>query len=95
MIRWARPSDNGGLADAGFPDEHGIVFRTAAQDLKHPLDFVGSSDDGIQLPCLGKLGQIPTELIECRGVALPVALTRGGLPQECHGQLSGGQEIGA
>ena len=61
-----QPFDNGGLTDAGFPDEYRIVFRAAAQNLKHPLDFVGSADDWVQLPCLGELGQIATELIECR-----------------------------
>ena len=56
--------------------------------------FVGSADHGIQLPCLGKLGQIATKLIEGRGVALPVALTWSGLAQERHGQLTGSQKIG-
>ena len=80
-IRWARPSTMAVLPTPGFPDEHGIVFRTAAENLKYPLDFVGSANDGIKLPFLGQLGQVAAELIECRGVALPVAFTRRRLPQ--------------
>ena len=87
--------DNGRLADAGFADQHRIVLGAAAENLQHPLDFVGPADDRIQLTFLGQLGQIASELIECRRVALPIALTRSGLPEKRDGQLSGGQEIGA
>ncbi len=83
------------LPTPDFSDEHRIILGSAAQNLKDAFDFVGATDDRIQLTFLGQLGQVATELIECRRIALPVTLTRSRLPQERHGQLSGGQEIGA
>jgi hypothetical protein len=41
MMRWARPFDDGGLADAGLAEEHGVVLGAAAEDLDHALDLVG------------------------------------------------------
>ena len=40
--------DDGGLAHAGFADEHGIVFRAAAENLDDALDFVCAADDRIE-----------------------------------------------
>ena len=83
------------LPTPGFSDEDRIVLGPPAENLKHALDFVGAADDRIQLTFLGHLGQIPSEFIECRGVALPVSLAWRRLSQEGDGQLSGRQQIGA
>ncbi len=40
--------DDGGLADSRFADQHGIVFRAAAQNLDHALDFAFASDQRIE-----------------------------------------------
>ena len=52
------PFDDGGLAHAGFADEHRIVFRAAAEHLDDALDFVLAADDGVDLALLGKLRQV-------------------------------------
>ncbi|GAP61039.1 conserved hypothetical protein [Arthrobacter sp. Hiyo1] len=41
--------DDGGLADAGFADQHGVVLGAAAQDLDHSANFAVPPDHGIQL----------------------------------------------
>ena len=40
---------NGGLADAGFTDEQRIILASAAQDLNGALDFVLTTNQGIDL----------------------------------------------
>jgi hypothetical protein len=65
---------DGALAHTGFPDENGIVLLTAAKDLADPFDLLFSSDDGIQLAVLGHLGQIASEVVQHRGLALAIAL---------------------
>ena len=41
--------DDGGLADAGFADEHGIIFGAPRKHLDHTADFFIASDDRIEL----------------------------------------------
>ena len=55
---------DGGLADAGLPDQHRVVLRTAGQDLHDPLDFLLPPDDRVELALAGGLGQVATELVE-------------------------------
>ena len=50
--------DDGGLADAGLADEHGIIFRAAREHLDHAADFFVASDDGIKFAAAGLLGQV-------------------------------------
>jgi len=72
-----------------------LFFCPPGEDLEHPVDLLFPADDGVQLPALGKLGEVPAELIEggCR------ALLRGrlgGCPAEViDDQLAGAQEIDA
>ncbi len=94
-IRCAKSFDDRRLPDARFADQHGIIFGPAAEDLEHAFDFVGPADHGIELAFLCHLGQVASELIERRRVAFPVAFPRRRLPEEGHGQLACGQEIGA
>ena len=42
--------DDGGLADAGFAEQHRIVLGAAAEDLDDALDFVLAADDRIDSP---------------------------------------------
>jgi hypothetical protein len=39
--------DDGGLADAGFADEHGIIFGATRQHLHDPFSFACSANDRI------------------------------------------------
>ena len=41
--------DDGGLADAGFADQHRVVFGAAAEHLDDAQDFGIASDDGVEL----------------------------------------------
>ena len=50
--------DDGGLADTGLADQHGIIFRAAREDLDHAADFFVASDDGIEFAAAGLLGQV-------------------------------------
>ena len=56
--------DDGGLADAGLADEHGVVLGAPREDLHDPLDLGLTPDDGIQLAVGGQLGQVATELVQ-------------------------------
>ncbi len=51
--------DDGGLADAGFADQHGIVLGAARQHLDRAADFLVAADHGIELALPRRLGEIP------------------------------------
>ena len=70
---------DGGLADAGFADQHGVVLLPAAQDLGHPLDFLFASDDRIELVFHGQLRQVMSEVVQDRRLGLFRLLFREGL----------------
>ena len=50
--------DDGGLADAGLADEHGIILGAARKHLHHAADFFIAADDRIELAAPGLLGQV-------------------------------------
>ena len=50
--------DDGGFADAGLADEHGIIFRAARENLDDAADFFVASDDRIELAAAGLFGQV-------------------------------------
>jgi hypothetical protein len=56
--------DDGGLADAGLADQHGIVLRAARQDLHQPLDLRLAADDRVELAFRRLLRQVAAELVE-------------------------------
>ena len=68
--------DDGGLADAGLADEHGVVLGAPREDLHDPLDLGLAPDDGIQLAVGGQLGEVAPELVEQLRGLLALALGR-------------------
>ncbi len=67
--------DDGGLADAGLADQHGVVLRAPREDLHDPLDLRLAPDARVELAFGGELGQVAAELVEqLRGL---LALARG------------------
>ena len=56
--------DDGGLADAGLADQHGVVLRAARQDLHEPLDLRLAADDRVELALGRLLRQVAAELVE-------------------------------
>ena len=56
--------DDGGLADAGFADEHRVVLGAAAEDLHDPLGLAAAADDRVERLLAGGLGQVAAELVE-------------------------------
>src|ERR1700692_2675006 len=50
--------DDGGLAHAGFADEHGIVFGAARKNLNDATDFFVTADDRVELAAAGLFGQV-------------------------------------
>ena len=60
---------DGGLADAGLADQHGVVLAPAGEDLDGLGDLVGTADDRVDTAG-GRIGrQVTAELVE-RGLAL-------------------------
>ena len=72
--------DDGGLADAGFAQQHGIVLGAAAEDLDDAFDFVLAADDRIELALAGQFGQVAAEAVQ--GGRLGFALA--GRAVRCH-----------
>ncbi len=66
------PLDDRRLADAGVADQHRVVLGAPAQNLDHAPDLLVAADDRVELPLLGKLGQVAAELLECLVGALRV-----------------------
>ncbi len=57
---------DGGLADAGLADQHGVVLAAAGEDLDGLLDLFGAADDGVDAAGGGIGGQVTAELVERR-----------------------------
>ncbi len=58
------PFGNGGLAHAGFADEHRIVLGPARQHLNDTADLLVASDDGIELALARAFGEIAREFLQ-------------------------------
>ena len=56
--------DDGGLADAGLADQHGVVLRAAREDLDDAADLVVAADDRVELAVLGVLREVAAELLQ-------------------------------
>ncbi len=67
--------DDGGLADAGLAEEHGVVLGPAAEHLDDALDLVLPADDRVELALAGQLGEVASEAVE--GGSLGLALVGG------------------
>ena len=50
--------DDGGLADAGFADQDGVVLGAAGQDLDGAADLFVAADDRVDLAVAGGQGQV-------------------------------------
>ena len=70
--------DHGGLADAGFADEHRVVLGAPREDLHDPLDLGDAADAGVELAFFGELGEVAAELVEHLGVLLGLGHRRSG-----------------
>ncbi len=66
------PFGDGGFADAGFADQHRIVFGAAGEDLDDAADFLIAADDRIELALPGALAPD-----RCRIFAGPGICPRG------------------
>ena len=56
--------DHGGLADAGFADEHGVVLRAAGKDADDAADLLVPADHRIHLAGAGAGGEVHAVLLE-------------------------------
>ena len=56
--------DDGGLADAGLADEHGVVLGAAREDLHDPLDLLLAADHRVELVVARGLREVAAELVE-------------------------------
>ena len=72
------PLSDGGLADARFADQDGVVLGASAEDLDHPIDLVVAAHHGIQLGFGRHLGEVVAELIKGRCLGGSLAATAGG-----------------
>lgn len=62
--------DDGRFAHSGFTDEQRVVLLSARKDLADPLDLPGATHHWIQLILAGALGQVASEIVQHRGLAL-------------------------
>ena len=69
--------DDGGLADAGFADEHGVVLRAPAEHLHDAADLVVSPDDGVEPTLAGGGGEVGAVLLERLAALLRVLAGHG------------------
>ena len=86
---------DGGLAHAGFAEEHGIVLGAAAENLDDALDFVLAADDRVDLAFAGEFGEVAAKGLQ-RGrldVALLLGLLAGPPPAPGSCSDSGRGEI--
>ena len=78
--------DDGGLAHAGFAEQHGIVLRAAAENLDDALDFVLAADDRVQFALAGEFGQVAAKRLERGRLDFALLLRRrllGGFAAGC------------
>ena len=73
-----KPLDDGRLADAGIPYEHGVVLGSPAEDLDGSLDFFGAPDDGVESPLFRHPRQVAAVLIHHRRRAGPGTVAASG-----------------
>ena len=59
------PLDHGGLADAGFPDQHGVVLGAPGEHLADPADLGVAPDHRVELAGAGDLGEVDAVLLQC------------------------------
>ena len=55
--------DDGGLADAGFADQHRVVLGPPLQHLDGPADLVVAADHRVELAAASALGEIESLLL--------------------------------
>ena len=77
-----------GLADAGFADEHRIVLLPAAQDLRHPFDFLLAADDRVELVLGRELREVVAEVVEHRRLGFFRLLLRCGAARAGESKVS-------
>ena len=61
----SEPLSNGGLSYTRFTNQHGIVFRSPAQNPDDAPNLVVATDDGIELTLLGQSGQVDRIFGKC------------------------------
>jgi hypothetical protein len=64
--------NDGGLADTGLADQHGVVFGAALQHLDGAADLVVAADDRVELAQAGALGQVHAVFFEGFALAFGV-----------------------
>ena len=65
MMRWAKPFDDRGLADARLADQHGVVLGAAGEHLDDAADLFVAADHRIEFALCGQLGQVAAIAFEC------------------------------
>ena len=76
--RCGEPFHDGRLSHAGFAQQHGVVLRTAAEDLHRAFDLFFAADHRVQLALPGQLRQVAAEAIQRGRFRLAGALAFAG-----------------
>ena len=92
---------DGGLADAGFADQAGVVFLAAAEDLQRAVNFTVAADNAVDAAVFGLLGQVFTvgvQELAARGLVLfaglfPVGVLGVGAQAERERRAAAGDEF--
>ncbi len=83
--------DDGGLAHAGFADQHRVVLGAALQHLDGAADFVVAADHRVELALTGALGEV--ERVFFQRLALAFAFLRIDVAAAAHGVDRGFQRL--
>ena len=62
--------DDRRLPHARLAEQNRVVLLAAAENLNDAFDLVGTADDRIEFLLAGQLGQVATEAVQCRSLAL-------------------------
>ena len=85
--------DDGGLSDARFTDQDGVVLGAAGEDLHGAADLLVAADDRVDLPLAGHLGEVAAVflkgLVFSLGVLVGDTLAAAHLDQCLHESLVG------
>ncbi len=85
--------DDGGLADAGLADEHGVVLGAAREHLHHTADLGVAADHRVELAGAGDLGEVRAVLLQ--GLEGGLRVLGGDAGVAAHQGQGGGERLEA
>ncbi|GJE35799.1 hypothetical protein LDDCCGHA_6019 [Methylobacterium oxalidis] len=86
-----QPLHDGGLADPGLADQHGVVLGAPGQDLDRAADLLVAPDHGVELALARRLGEVAGVLLQrVVGVLRAGVVGRAALAERVDGRVQRG-----